>query len=195
MPRSKPNPDLIKRLAELVDGDGWQVADLLVEEFPPEQYESGNGTNNALYAALDDCEDELRTKYAVELKVSTMRRYRATALAWPADVRTSAASFVAHEAVRGTDREAQMASYLKRNKGLPLSKRHVKRYRSDDNPKPPVPWDIAMRKSFDATARRYLLGGIIPTPGTDWWTVPQISEEARGAVALALHDLANRLTA
>lgn len=188
------NPDLIKRLAELVDGDGWEIADLLAEQFPASEFGEGSKANSALYNALDECEDALRQEHGIlELKVSTMRNYRATSIAWPHAERSACAPFLVHTLVRGPDREAQMASYLRRNKGLPLSVRHVRRYRSDDNPKTPRSWDAAMRKAIESAAKRHLLAGIIPEPGTDWWKASTITDEARDAVIAALRDLTNEI--
>lgn len=169
--------DLVKRLAELVDGDGWEVADLLADRFPPEEYGAGGSANTELYAQLEAASDALRREHGVELKVGTMRRYRATALGWPRGARAPRASFAAHDRLRGDDRHERMARYLKRNKGRSLSVRDIARYRVDDNPTPPVPWEEATRKRLASAVSSAL--GQHPTG------------EAREAVAAMLHQLAN----
>jgi hypothetical protein len=171
--------DLVKRLAELVDGDGWEVADLLAERFPPEEYPEDSSGRNELHATLDAASDALRREHGVELKVDTMRTYRATSLAWPRGTRVPRASFAAHRGLRGDDGPDRMARYLKRNKGRPLSQRDIARYRADDNPKPPVPWEEAARKRLGAAVRSVL--GQNPTA------------EAREVVAAILHELANEV--
>ena len=189
---------IAKRLAALVDGDQWEVADLLLETYPAEQYGDGaNGVRSELFAALSDEEDELRREYGVILSITTMRIQRATAIAWPGDVRTSAASFGAHQMLRGPDRFDRMARYVKRNGGRALSERNVRNYRAEDRPtKPPPPWDVAMSAALEKTARHYLLpGNIIIAKGSDWTLAVTIDADARAAVVAALRKLATRIAA
>jgi hypothetical protein len=186
------DPDLVKALVALLDGDGWQMADLLVENFPVDEYgETANGRNTELYSALEATEDTLRREYGVELTVATMRRYRATAIAWPAVARATAASFAAHQKLCGDDRFDRMARYLKRNKDRPLSKRDVQRYRADDNPTPVKPWDIRAKRRIESTVKSLLLGGIV-TKREDWWNIPGV-DESRDALIKMLFDLGTRM--
>lgn len=186
------NPDLVKRLAELVDGDSWVLADLLVAEFPSDEWGDRGKENTGLRAALVDYEEALRREHGVELKASTMRHYRATALAWPEVVRTTSASFDAHARLRGSDGHQLMKRYLKRNKGRPLTKRDVMRYRADD--KGPVPMETPeerFEKRIRSLVRALLLGGI--KPSGDWWRSNAINTNTREFAAGVLRDLANDL--
>ena len=67
------DPELVKRLAELVDAPPWEMADVLVEKFPIEDYPVTTGTGGGLYEALEGYEDALRKERGVVLKASTMR--------------------------------------------------------------------------------------------------------------------------
>jgi hypothetical protein len=184
--------DLVKRLAELVDGDGWEIADLLVEKFSVEQYGDGGKANSELYEALDAAEDALRKEHGVELKVSTLRQHRATAIAWPHDARSSSASYVAHQRLRGKDRYDLMQRYLKRNQGRPLSKRDVQRYRADDKgPGLVLTPEERFEKRVRSTVKSALLGAI--KPEGDWWKSSSISTEDREMAVSVLHQLANDL--
>lgn len=98
-------PAVVKQLAELVDGDSWVIADLLAEEFPPDEWgEAEHGTKTGLYEALREYEIALAQEHGVEMKASTLRISRATALAWPDELRRSSASFQVHKMLRGEDR-------------------------------------------------------------------------------------------
>lgn len=186
-------PDVLKRLAELVDGDGWEIADLLAEEFPAETFgDNGSSRRTELHAALELYEDALRKQSGVILKATTMRTYRATALAWHVGDRTPRASFDAHRRLRGKDGPQRLSAYLNRNDGRPLSGRDVQRYRADDNPKPVKAWDQRARKRIASTVKSLLLGGIIPKDQERWWDVDGV-DESRALLSEMLRELANKL--
>ena len=189
--RQHIDPRVLKRIAELTDGDSWELADFLVEEFSVAEYGTAeDGRKTGLYAALDDAEDGLRQEYGIEAKANWLRDMRGTALAWPAATRTAPASFAVYRLIRGKDRETRMARYQKRNKGRPLTAQTIRRFRSDDNPKAPVPFDETAEKRITSTLRSLLLGGII-TKRDDWWEAA--APESRTVVAAILRDLANKV--
>jgi len=189
------NVDTLKRLAALVDGDIWQVADLLVEEFPAEEY-GGLGNEHArtgLYEKLEDYEHALVTEYGIELKSSTMRRYRTTAIAWPDGVRTPSAPFAVCNRFHGADRFKRIESYLKRNKGRPLTVRAVRRYTAEDGPTRALPpWESQVRRRIESAAKAALLEGI-KTDRPDWWNADAIDDGRRKVVIDALRKLANEM--
>lgn len=177
---------VLERIAQLVDGDSWALADFLVDEFPPDRFGNAeHGTNTGLRAALEDAEDGLRLEYGIEYKATTLSRYRATAIAWPDGTRVPSAPFVVHKMIRGANREQEMARYLKRNKGRPLTERAVQRFRADDRPKAPVPWDVAARKRIESTVRTILA---VTAKRDDWWETA--NPKARTQVAAMLTELA-----
>jgi len=188
------NADLVKRLAELVDGDQWVMADLLVEAFPPDEWgDAKTSVNTGIRSALDEYEHVLYAEHGVDLKASTMRSYRATALAWPGEIRISAASFHAHRAITGEDRQERMERYLKRNGGKALSYRMIRRYRGEEKPaKAPLPWEQQVRRRIESAARKALLEGIV-TDRLDWWNTPAVTDMQRTVVINALHALANEM--
>lgn len=190
----RPKAEVIKRLAELIDGDEWETGDLLVEAFPPDEYgELGDKTNTGLYRELQDYAWELEREHGIELKVSTMRIYRATALAWPDDTRVSSAPFIVHRLLLGDDRLQRMERYRKKAKGQPLTRRAVARYRAEDRPKrQAVPWEAQVARTIEAAAKRALLEGIV-TKQPDWWNAEGITEAQREVVIAALRDLATRM--
>lgn len=184
-------PDLVKQLAELVDGDQWVIADLLAEEFPPEEWgDASTGTRTGVREALREYEIALAQERGIELSAATMRTLRATAIKWPGETRVSPASFTVYRSLLGEDRFKRMASYQKRNKGKPLSTRVVKRFRSEDNPPPMVTWDALLRRRLMATVKTALLAGRT-TKRKDWWNAA--GDETRAAAVAALRDLANML--
>lgn len=185
-------PDLVKRLAELIDGDGWQVADLLVEEFPPEVFGDGSSKKNSgLHQALEVYEDALRKQYGVVLRASTMRNYRSTAISWPHATRVACASFRAHGRLRGKEGRELMERYVRRNDGRPLSDRDVARFRADDNPKPSKPWEQRANQRLRSTVKSLLLGGVT-TKRDDWWNAHGVAA-SRDAVVQMLRDLADQM--
>lgn len=185
--------DLVKRIAELADGDTWQIADLLVEAFPLDEYGNGGKARNGLHASLAKYEIALRDGYGVELKAVTMRTYRATAIAWPHAIRIACASFGAHQALRGDDRVGRMQAYLKHNGGNALSAKVVRRMNADNKPRRPMTsWEVKVARRFESAARSLLLGAVV-TKRDDWWRVDVITDEARNVVAHELRALADRI--
>ena len=55
------DPDFVKELADLVEGDAWVLADRLVEQFPVETY--GGGTS-AHATTSTSCSRSIRTHSA-----------------------------------------------------------------------------------------------------------------------------------
>lgn len=185
---------LVDRLAELVDAPPWEMADVLVDEFPEKDYPITTGTRSGLYEALDAYEDALRKERGIILKASTMRNYRATALAWPGALRSAPAPFEAYKRLRGKNGQVLMERYLKRNKGRPLSVKDVARYRSDDKgPSVVLTPEERFEQRLRSTVRSALLGGV--KPAGDWWKSPQITTDVREMAVEVLHRLANDLLA
>lgn len=188
------NKTIVKRIAELVDGDAWILADLLVEVFPPEEFgEAGSSATTGLHAELEEYQTELATEYGVELKANTMRRYRTTALAWPRDRRRSRASFAAHKELRGENRFKQMDDYLGRMGGQALSPRHVRRFKSQKNrTKQQLPdWSDQVRRQIDALTKRLVLGEGVKVKRDDWWNAAKATDERCDIVISALRSVAN----
>lgn len=188
------NRELVKRLAELVDGDTWVVADLLAEVFPVEDYPLQAHARNNLHAELVNYEEALRRDHGVILAATTMRIYRATAIAWPDEVRTSSASFQAHEKLRGPDRFGKMEQYLRKNKGRALSKRDVMRYRADEKPaKPMKPFPVRARRRLESTAKSLLVGGGRNIKREDWWNSEHVSAEQKQQLIKEMRSLASEM--
>jgi hypothetical protein len=187
--------EFLKRLAELLDGDAWQRADLMVEKFPADQFgDAEDKDNTGLYAELELYATELGREYGIEAKASTMRQWRATALKWPDDMRVSSASYEAHKALRGPDRFELMRTYLRKNKGRPLSGRAVTRYRAEDAPaKSLPPWEERVRRRIESTAKSLVLGNVI-VKREDWWTAKAASPYRRETVAAALRAVAREIS-
>lgn len=183
--------DFLKRLAELTDGDEWAKADLLVEEFPPDEFgDHGEHANTGLHAELDAYETAMAEEYGIEVKASTMRNWRATSLAWPDATRVASASFEAHRMLLGDDRADRMARYLRLNKGKPLSRRHVARYRSEESPaKAGIPWEAQVARAVNSLAKRLLLGNV-KTDRDDWWNAKAATKTRRNTVVAVLRSVA-----
>jgi hypothetical protein len=191
----RSDPEFVKRLVELADGDSWDLADLLVDQFPVEEYGAADrGRNSGLYEELRRFELELTREHGIELKANTMRLYRTTAIAWPDDTRVSSASFSVHRVMSGPNRHAEMKLRLRQaeKEGRALSKTLLRRFRADDKPAKVKPFEEYLRSAIVATVRRMLLGGIV-TKREDWWMVPQVNDEARALVVRELRALANAI--
>lgn len=193
------DPTIAKRLAAIADGTPWEMADLLAEAFPADEWGEAGSARTALYSALASYEVVLRDEYGVELKASTMRNNRATALAWPRASREARASFRAHYMLRGSDRHSRMQRYLGHNGGRALSAKDVQRMRADDKPKSaPTPWETKVANRLESTVRSLLVGAVIPPKGVKpedwhWWRASVVTDESRNTVARALHVLAERI--
>jgi hypothetical protein len=187
------NPDVAKHIVELVDGDSWALADYLAETFPVEEFgEPAAGVSNGLRAVLDTYQHTIKRQFGVEVKATTMRTYRATAIAWAKDERSSLASFNVHYRLRGPDHVEQLAKYehMARREGSALSAHMLARYRSDENPKPPRSYEQRMRSAIANATRREMLGGLL-TKREDWWTV--VTELERSVAVRELRALAKRI--
>ena len=196
MARRKTNPDLVKRIAELVNDDQWLLGDLLVEEFPPEEFGDADraGGKSDLYAELEEYSFAVLEEYGIALATSTLRQKRATALAWPSDERSSLAPFEAHAKLRGPDRFERMDRYLKMNRGKPLTWRAVTRFIAEENPRPTQvkPWEQQVYDRIERAAKATLLEGTI-TKRPDWWTLS--TDTRRDIVIKALRSLASAIAA
>lgn len=192
------NQELVKRLAELVDGDSWQMADLLVDEFPAGQWGDGGKAKTGLRQELDQYSDSLRRHHGVILAGSTMREYRMTAIRWPQEDRFSSASFTVHLKLKGPDRQSQMAKYLRKKKregGQALSAKDVARYRADEKPNKPLkPFPDRVRQRLESTAKSMLIGGGVKVKRDDWWNSSHVNDEQRAQFARELRSLASRMT-
>jgi hypothetical protein len=191
----RPEPEFVKRLVELADGDSWELADLLVDQFSVEEFgAASHGRKSGLYDELRRFELELTREHGIELKANTMRLYRATAIAWPDDTRVSSASFSVHRVMTGSNRTAEMKLRLRQaeKEGRALSQTLLRRFRADDRPAKIKPFEEYFRRAIAATVRRMLLGGIV-TKREDWWMVPQVNDEARALVVRELRALASKI--
>jgi hypothetical protein len=166
------NPDVAKHIVELVDGDSWQLADYLAETFPANEWGDPSSARNGLHAELERYQHAIKRTFGTEIKAATMRTYRATALAWSRDERSSRASFNVHYRLRGPDHVAQLAKYigLAEREGSALSAHMLARYKSDENPKTPRSYEQRLRSAITNAVRREMLGGVT-TKRDDWWNV------------------------
>ena len=141
-----------KEIAELVDGDVWVLADRLAERFSAAEYGEGSKNNSGLYAELLEYSNALREDYGIKLSVSSMRRMRATSLAWSHGTRSPCAPFKVHTMLRAADGHEHLIEKLIKLNGGRLTVADVQRWREDSNPKPLVSWD----DQFDRKIRRAL---------------------------------------
>lgn len=189
---NKVEPGLLKRMADLVDGDAWEMADLLAEKFPEDEYGSpGDHAKTGLHEELVDYEMALIDEYGIDqLKANTMRIYRATALAWPDDARASSVPFVVCQRFRGEKRFEQVERYLRKNKGKPLTLRAAMRYRTAEAGSGHVrTWEEQVARRIERAAKAALLEGI-KADREDWWNASQITDSRRQVVIAALRKLA-----
>lgn len=178
----------LEHFAHLVKGDPWAAADYLAERFPVERYPRSVAAHTGLHVQLEHLAADLEHWYDVKLKAATLRVYRATALAWPHEDRSSSATYRAHELLRGkADRREQLDRYVKRaaeREHAPvLGERHLRRYLAEGRParqvEPPQLLD-----ALDKAARRFLRAerGVITTR-PDWWNVDRLSDADRAELA------------
>jgi len=66
------DPDIEKRLAELIDGDAWAMADYLADVFPEADFPEEKHSHNGLGAALREYELALKRDHGIEIKANTM---------------------------------------------------------------------------------------------------------------------------
>jgi hypothetical protein len=144
--------DFEKRLAELVDGDVWTLADELAERYPADEYDGDAAGRNGLHAELLDYSNALREDYGIKLGVQTMRKCRATALAWGRGTRAPCAPYKVHELLRSVSGREQLINKLVKRNGGRLTVADVQRWREDNHPKPLVSWE----DRFDRQIRRAL---------------------------------------
>lgn len=191
-----------KSLAEfvrLIRGDAWAAGDYLAERFSVDDYPVGTA-NNALYHDLDRFRAEISKTIGEDVATTTMRVYRATAVAWSDDIRISSATFQAHAAMRGRpDRVKVIANYVKRSKregSIRLNHRQVARYRAEDNPRPSPVKSQTQRISgaIRRAAKRELLGGIV-TDRTDFWNAQAISSIERESLLAIVESFAAEIRA
>ena len=194
----KRQPDeFAKRVVELLDGDAWTLADEILDQYPVDEYgAAANGPRTGIHAELERFALRLRQEEAVEVKGSTLSRYRNVALAWPGGTRVQAASFAVHLRMRGPDRFDEMkrrVAQAKRERVM-LTVDTLRRFRADENPARPKQFDERMRAAIAGAVRRELLGGII-TKRPDWWMADAVSDQSRAVAVRELIALAERIAA
>lgn len=196
---TKLDPDQLAELVREMKGDPWLAADHLAALFPDADYPAKNGVKNKLYADLDALRRDVSAQLGEELALNTLRVYRGTAIAWPADIRISAATFNAHAAMRGrADRADKIVAYaeraIKREGSVKLSYRQAARYRSEENPKR-KPDKSQAQKVADAirrAPRKLILGGII-TDRDDWWNAKVVTDDERAMLLATLEAFADEV--
>jgi hypothetical protein len=188
------DPDVEKRLAELIDGDAWTMADYLAEAFPESEYPNlGKGRATGLGKELREYELALKKHHGIEIAANTMRAYRATALLWPNDTRVSFAPFTVHRYLHGPDRREEMAKRIRQAKAEgddALSLRQLKRFRADEKPRQAKSMREVLRRRLATTTRGVLLEGI-NTDRDDWWNVRQVTPVQRAMASEELRRLAD----
>jgi hypothetical protein len=189
------DPDVLKRIAELVDGDTWVLADFLADAFSEERYPVSDA-NNGLYDDLAKYERTALVEHGVEVKASTMRKYRATAIAWPRGARAPRASFKVHARMRGDNRFAEMAQRLKQAEAenRALSATMLQRLREDDGPPRHVDtMQEKLRKRVLAAVKGVLLEGIHPEDKRreDWWNLKRVTDPQLDMAVSELRRLAD----
>lgn len=191
------DPDIIKRLADLADGDNWAMGDLLAEVFPPGEYgDADHGANSGLIRQLAAYHSALLVDHGIDLAVNTMRLYRATAIKWPDDTRVSSASFSAHRLLKGDDRFGRMARYidLARRENRALSASMVKRYRDDEKPRHVRTMQELLRRRIETAVKGVLAAGLVKSSLPErWWEASRITPPQRAIAVAELRALADRI--
>lgn len=186
--------DELGEFVRAMRGDPWAAGDILVDWFPPGDYPIGKAKND-LHAALDSRRRDIFKLLGEDVSVATMRQYRATALAWPHEIRISSATFAAHQQLRGrADRQDVIANYAKRSKregSIKLNHRQVARFRSEDNPRPSPTKTQAQKvsQSLRRAAKRTVLGGR-QTDRDDWWNTSVVTVAEKESLLREIERLA-----
>lgn len=187
----------LKRIAELIDGDEWALADLLADEFPEEQYGGADrkGGNTGLHAELERYSQALERDYGIDRSSKWLAKMRATSVAWPSGERSPLATFDAHALMRGADRQERMTRYLRANKGRPLSTRRARSLIAEERPQRPLPpWEEQVDRRVNATAKALVLGEGRKSDRADWWHAREATSKRRQVVASALRRMARLLS-
>lgn len=178
----------------LAKGDPWAAGDFLVERFPETQYKAAK-TNTALYSALERFAANAEQCTGERLAVSTLRQYRATALAYEHDKRLSSATWSAHAQLRGRpDRHEALERYVKRAEKAGrkmLTDKLVKLYRDEDKPpsqRTARTWQEQVKAGVGNACKRIVLGGVKPADDEHWWT--SVDKDTRRELAQTLEALA-----
>ena len=184
----------VRKLADLLDGDQWVLADTLLEHYSLDEFPSTGDANTGLYEAMRQDELALARGFGIIATVNHLRAVRATAIAWPREDRSSRALFAVHFKMRGVDRQAEMKKRLRQaeREGMALSRRILQRLRADESPRPLRQYDERMRRAIASAVRREMLGGII-AKRDDWWMAEAVTDEARDVAVKALRDLASKI--
>lgn len=158
-PMMESNDEVLDRLVKLAgeaianNDDHWEFADALVEEMPDVGRPTSSHTNDGSYVLLDKLSQRIEIELGVRKKPTTLRHIRATAAAFPSEVRNPDVSFEVHSRLRG--KPGKLPIYKrraeadhKRSPGLfispKLTKERLQAYRNEE--KPFEPWVVQMEK-------------------------------------------------
>jgi len=181
-------------LVELLDGDGWRLADALLNRYSLEDYPAAGATKTGLYHALLEDVEILRKQYGIVTKHQYLATVRNTAIAWPPEDREPTTSFMVHYRMRGKNRHAEMQKRLRQAKRekFPLNENMLARYRADERPMSMRPYREKLDRAIAAAVKRQMLGGT-STKREDWWMAQGITDAARGPAVDALRALASAI--
>lgn len=181
-------------LLELIDGDGWKLADALLARYTLDDYPETKGARTGLFHALLSDVEFLRSQYGVVTKHQYLATVRNTAIAWPPSTREPSTSFRVHYRMRGKDRQAEMKKRLRQaaREKFPLNENMLARFRADENPKPPKSSADRLAQRLASTVKSHMLGGIT-TKREDWWNTAGIGDGDREEAVQALRALASKI--
>jgi hypothetical protein len=174
------NPDdaWVRKLADLIDGDQWTLADTLLDHYSLDEFPENDGDGrNGLHVALRQDENALARRFGIIATVGHLRNVRATAVAWPRASRNARASFSVHKMMRGKDRQQEMVKRLRQadHEGMALSQRMLSRLRAEEKPASEMrAYDERLRQAITNAVRREMLAGYGGVKRKDWWMLEEI---------------------
>lgn len=156
--------DAARRLASVegakqMELASWDFADALVEDVPASDTRvslggSSRGGRDESHQALRLLAEHL-TRAGFDYSVNSLRQYRATALAWPADTRVhEGAGFTVHRELRGQEDPPAVLAKLMRQHGGRVTQKQVRTWKREQQPQKFQSWSDLMRNRIHLVVKQ-----------------------------------------
>jgi hypothetical protein len=178
-----------------LNSDPWALGDALAEDIPqPALVSAGSPVNTGLHATLEEARKEMEDAGALTVakKTATLREARATAIAWPPELRRpEIATFQAHKRFRDSKMTAEERALklerLNRTLRRRVSEDDVRLWRESQKRAAGMPAPLSHAELLERRLRNSLRNWASPQ------TFGQLTEENRQVAVSTLRQLATEI--
>jgi hypothetical protein len=135
----------------------WDFADAIVADVPPEKGDTRVSPSGVKDGSRQACKllAESLSRAGFDYSASSLRQYRATALAWPEDTRIhEGAGFTVHRELRGQDDPPATLARLMKQHGGRVTQKQVRNWKREQQPQKFQSWSDLMRNRIHSVVKQ-----------------------------------------